>query len=282
MNDHTMISKLKWLLLVCVVTGPSRALAESTLDFSYGGRIVESNGKPVDGPVSLKVTFYHDSVAQTPILSTTEGLQNVSLQQGVFQFRLSLPESDYHKVFSSVDQPVWIQIADLSHPQKGPFPLQQILMTPYAGKIPVDNATVGFNSEGKLWVGPAGAPGANQFVTKDSSGRFVWATPTTSASSIQGQNISASAPAAGQVLKYDGSQWLPATMDSGSGTLTSISGTAPVAITGPATSPSISVTQANSVSNGYVSSSDWLSFNNKQGNYSARIARERAACLGRK
>ena len=264
MKNHTMMSKLKLLLLVCVATGPSRALAEGTLDFSYAGRIVESNGKPVDGPVSLKVTFFHDSAGQTPILTTTDGLQAVLLQQGVFQFRLSLPESDYHRVFSSVDQPVWIQITDLSHPQKGPFPPQQILMTPYAGKIPVDNATVSFNSEGKLWVGPSGAPGANQFVTKDSSGRFVWATPTTSASALQGQNISATAPAAGQVLKYDGSQWLPATMSSGSGTLTSISGSAPLAVSGSSTSPSLSITQASSVSPGYVSASDWLSFNSKQ------------------
>ena len=265
MMNHTIAAKLMHLLLLlCAAAESGHARAEGTLDFSYGGRMVESNGKPVDGPVALKVSFYHDSSGQAPILTTTDGLQTVFLQQGVFQFRLAIPESDYHKVFSSVEQPVWIQISDLSHPQKNPFPLQQILMTPYAGKVPVDGSTVRFNNEGKLAVGPEGSPGANQFVTKDTSGRLVWGSPATSASALQGQNISTTAPAAGQVLAYDGSQWLPATMSSGSGTLTSISGSAPLAVTGSATAPAVSITQATSISDGYLSSSDWLSFNNKQ------------------
>ncbi|MCX6110146.1 MAG: hypothetical protein NTZ90_11165, partial [Proteobacteria bacterium] len=233
-------------------------------EFGYSGRLVHSSGKPVDGPVALRATFYHDNKGQWPVLSITEGLENVGLQQGIFQFRLVLKAADYDKVFSDVSQPVWIQITDLTHNSSAPYPLQQIMVTPYAAKVPVDGLTIGFNSDGKLAVGPSGAPGANQFVTKGGNGQFVWATPTTSASALQGQNISATAPVSGQVLKFDGTQWLPATLSSGSGTLTSISGSAPLAVSGSATSPSLSITQATSISDGYISASDWLSFTGKQ------------------
>ncbi|MCX6109671.1 MAG: hypothetical protein NTZ90_08735, partial [Proteobacteria bacterium] len=240
------------------------ARAADTYDFGYSGRLVHSTGKPVDGPVALRATFFHESNGQTPVLTVTDGLESVQLQQGIFQFRLALTASDYDKVFNDVSQPVWLQITDLTHNPSAPYPLQRLMMTPYAARVPVDGLTISFNGDGKLAVGPSGAPGANQFVTKDGSGRFVWASPTTSASALQGQNISATAPAAGQVLKYDGSQWLPATMSAGTGTLTSISASAPLAVSGSSTAPSLQMTAASSVSNGYVSSADWLSFNAKQ------------------
>lgn len=48
-----------------------------------------------------------------------------------------------------------------------------------------------------------------------------------------------------------------------SGTVTSVSGTAPIASTGGAT-PTISISQATTSTNGYLSSTDWNTFNNKQ------------------
>jgi len=47
------------------------------------------------------------------------------------------------------------------------------------------------------------------------------------------------------------------------GTVTSVSGTAPIASTGGAT-PTISISQATTSTNGYLSSTDWNTFNNKQ------------------
>lgn len=48
-----------------------------------------------------------------------------------------------------------------------------------------------------------------------------------------------------------------------SGTVTSVTGTAPIASTGGAT-PAISISQATTSTNGYLSSTDWNTFNNKQ------------------
>ena len=258
-------TKYATLLAVLLQLGmSSHAVADTSYEFSYSGRLTEKSGKPVSGPVALKATFYHDGGGQTPVLMVTEGLQSVNLQQGIFQFSLQILASDYDKVFSDVTQGVWIQITDMTHNATKPFPLQKLEMTPYAAKIPVDGNTVRFNGDGKLTVGPIGAPAANQFMTKNAQGDLIWDTPASSASALQGQKISSTAPATGQVLKYDGSQWLPATITSGGGTITSISSSAPLAVTGPASTPTLFITQASSVSDGYISSADWLSFNTKQ------------------
>ena len=251
-----------FILLVLAATEAAPALADGTIDFAYGGRITEANGKPVEGDVALKITFFHDKDGQTEILSVIEGLNKITLQQGLFQFRLPIPAADYDKVFKSVDQPVWIQVTDLTHPQKGPFPLQQVMVIPYAAKVPVDGTTLSFNNEGKLTVGPSSAPGANQFISKDAQGRLVWGTPNTSAAALQGQGVSDTAPTAGQVLQFDGTRWLPTTMTSGA--LTGVTASVPLVNSGSATVPALSISQANSVSSGYVSSADWLTFNSKQ------------------
>lgn len=48
------------------------------------------------------------------------------------------------------------------------------------------------------------------------------------------------------------------------GTVTSVSGTAPIAVATGTTTPVISMTAATSVVNGYLTSADWTTFNNKQ------------------
>jgi hypothetical protein len=48
------------------------------------------------------------------------------------------------------------------------------------------------------------------------------------------------------------------------GTVTSVSGTAPVSVTSGTTTPVISIPQATSIANGYLTSIDWSTFNNKQ------------------
>lgn len=52
------------------------------------------------------------------------------------------------------------------------------------------------------------------------------------------------------------------TAPSSGGTVTSVSGTAPIASTG-GTTPTISISQATTSTNGYLSSTDWNTFNNK-------------------
>jgi hypothetical protein len=67
---------------------------------------------------------------------------------------------------------------------------------------------------------------------------------------------------AGQVLTSNGSS-APTWTTPTTGTVTSVTGTAPISSSGGAT-PAISISQATTSTNGYLSSTDWNTFNNKQ------------------
>lgn len=53
------------------------------------------------------------------------------------------------------------------------------------------------------------------------------------------------------------------TSPSSGGTVTSVSGTAPISVANGTTTPAISITQASGSTNGYLSSTDWTTFNSK-------------------
>ena len=77
-------------------------------------------------------------------------------------------------------------------------------------------------------------------------------------------DLSTTPPTIGNILKFDGTKWIPGTMsESSSGTVTEVTGTSPILSSG-GVSPIISITKATSSANGYLSSTDWNLFNNKQ------------------
>lgn len=92
----------------------------------------------------------------------------------------------------------------------------------------------------------------------DLSGNY----PAPTVARIRGVNISATTPTMNQVLQYNGSNWTPVTLPTG-GTVTSVSATAPISVLTPTSTPAISMTQANATTNGWLSSADWNTFNNK-------------------
>lgn len=156
-------------------------------DFGYQGRLTESSGKPVSGPVDLRITFYDSPTGGSSLFS--QDVQGIALQEGVFNVNLSIGNSDYHNIFSSPERAVYVEITDLTHDPNAPYPRQKIGMQPLAGlasKVPVDNTTVGFNSEGKLSI--------------------------LSSDKIQGRSITTTAPSSGQVLQWNGTAWAPGTV----------------------------------------------------------------------
>ncbi|MDG0817023.1 tail fiber domain-containing protein [Bdellovibrio svalbardensis] len=72
------------------------------------------------------------------------------------------------------------------------------------------------------------------------------------------------APSIGQVLKFNGTHWAPAADSNAGGTVTNVSGTAPVTVTNGATTPLISMARATGAVDGYLAAADWTVFNNKQ------------------
>ena len=244
------------LLVAMLLTSiTSTAAAQSSFDFVLTGRLTEANGKPVVGPVALEISFFHDNPGTTPVLSVTQGFENVALQEGIFQVRVALSGADYSKVFPDTSQPVWFQVSDLTH-GGAPYPQQQVVTVPYAARVPVDGKSVSFGDDGKLVVGPTTRPTANQFLTKDTSGKLIWGTPSPNSTSIQGTSVSSVAPNPGQVLSFDGTNWIPAS--------TTVTAIPPLTVTMNGTIPVIGQTQATSISDGYISSIDWLTFSSKQ------------------
>jgi len=77
-------------------------------------------------------------------------------------------------------------------------------------------------------------------------------------------DLTTTPPVTGNVLKFDGTNWVPGVVSAGGGgTLTGVSATAPLVSSG-GTTPTISLSQATTSTNGYLSATDWTTFNNKQ------------------
>ncbi len=96
------------------------------------------------------------------------------------------------------------------------------------------------------------------------SGDVTGAQSATVVTKLRGVNVTATAPILNQVLQFDGTNWVPATITSGGGTVTSVGATFPITSTGGA-NPNIAMPAAATAQNGYLTSSDWNTFNSKLG-----------------
>ena len=77
------------------------------------------------------------------------------------------------------------------------------------------------------------------------------------------QTVSLTAGTGISVTNTSGAITIANTSPSSGGTVTSVSGTAPISVATGTTTPAISITQAGTSTNGYLSSTDWNTFNNK-------------------
>jgi len=236
-------------------------LAQSgSYSLSYSGRLTQADGAPLGGPVDLTVKFWTAAAAGNTLTAPIE-FANITLNQGVFTLPLELNSAQVSAVFGQGADPVFIEVTAAGKT----YPRQQYTYVPFALRVPVDNRTLIFDSDGKLALSLTSQPSANQFLTKDGSGRLAWGSPLVT--TIQGQNIASTAPTSGQILTYSGGQWVPqnppVAVTSG-GTVTNVTGEAPLTVTTGTTTPVISLAQASGSVNGYLAATDWSSFNAKQ------------------
>lgn len=184
---------------------------------SYSGRLVQTNGSPVVGPVTIRAELAYTNALTTVLC--TEDIPTVTLTKGVFHVKLNLDCTlsgfTLTQVLSQVPagESVAIQISDvtdLANPKSYNF--QALHAIPFANV-------------------------ASQLVQ-------MGATP-------------------GKVLAWDGTKWSPA-LAGGGGTVTSVSGTLPISVANGTAAPVVSISQANTTTNGYLSNTDWNTFNNKQ------------------
>jgi hypothetical protein len=203
-----------------LVTLSSAQGGTGTIDLPYSGRLVDDNGAPVVGPVDMLIHFYTSETGRTPMAAAI-GFESIPLEDGVFQVKITLTSQEFHKVFPGLDQATWIQVTDDTNGKT--YPRQMLGAIPYALKVPVDGATIGWNSAGELELRSEASVNkvdGESFVTKGATAGQVLAWDKTtktwkpadpapsSANSIQGIAISATAPTAGQILSYNGTEWI--------------------------------------------------------------------------
>lgn len=83
-------------------------------------------------------------------------------------------------------------------------------------------------------------------------------------------DLASTPPSPNDVLTFVGGEWVPMpTSLGGAGTVTSVSGTAPISVASGTSTPVVSISQSNTSTNGYLSSTDWNTFNNKQATITA-------------
>ena len=132
--------------------GSTAVRADGAFDFVWEGRLTKASGAPLEGPVALTISFFHGPFDPQPVLAVSSGLDQVPLLDGIFQVKLALTPAQYATVFPRPSQSVYVQVTNRSDPSLPPFPRQQITVTPYAARIPVDEDTLFFNDQGKLAV----------------------------------------------------------------------------------------------------------------------------------
>ena len=151
-NRANLLFSVLWVFLLLGVAGSALG---NPYSMTYGGRLTTSNGSPVEGPVNIQVQFYSESSGGEGLLIEPISFTSVPLDQGVFQIVIDLQKlskNDFHRVFSS-DAPAWIEVSNMSENTPTIYPRQQFSIVPYALKIPVDEKSLIYTSEGKLKVG---------------------------------------------------------------------------------------------------------------------------------
>ena len=193
---------------------------------SYSGRLAQTDGAPVAGPVDVTVKFWTD-ISSGNTLGSQIDYTAVPLNQGVFSLPLELSSAQVAAIFRDGSEPVFIEVTAAGKT----YPRQQYNYVPYALRVPVDGTSVVFDQNGNLGLRGTQQAAAGSYLTSDGSGGVSWKSP--SFGSLTPQSVSASKPSSGEVLTYDGGQWVPKSVSitgAGGGTVTSI--TAGAGLTG--------------------------------------------------
>lgn len=109
--------------------------------------------------------------------------------------------------------------------------------------------------------GSTGVSGTVLSLTGDITGTL----SATVVTSLRGTPLASMAPTSGQYLRFNGTNWSPQNLTLTSGTVTNVVATAPLTVTSSTTTPTLSMAAADGSNNGYLTSANFTTFNNKLG-----------------
>jgi len=243
------LANARFVLVSAVLALPSPAVrAEVPRLVGYQGRLLRSDGTAATGTAAVAFGLYASQTGGSPLWSET---QTLGLSDGYYATFLGLVTPTPDDAFDAGAK--WLEIRVGSETLS---PRQQVGSMPYAGTA--RSVSGGSASVTSLQVG-------GQTVV-DAAGRLAGPARYTAGPGIAvdaSQKVSLQSCAAGQVLLRDSSAWQCAPLTAG--TVTSIDAAWPLAVENAATTPSLSLPQAGAASSGYLSSSDWSSFNLRYG-----------------
>ena len=181
-NFHMLITVVVSLLLWSVVCTPLASQVPQKLHFQ--GILTTTGGVTVpDGQYQLTFRLYTSATTGSPVWTET---QNVTVSSGIFSVELGT----VMPLNLSFDQPYYLGITVGSGSEMAP-------------RIPLLGSPYSFYAR---QAGSAAVGG-------DLSGNSTSATVV----GIQGRSVSAVAPSTGQVLQWDGTQWVPTLIGSSGG-----------------------------------------------------------------
>ncbi len=125
------MGKILFTLFVIIVSFyTKRILASDSL--SYSGRLVNNNGSPVTGPVSLKFDLVYSD--QTNSILCSQDVGNVELSHGVFHVKLAFPSCSLNTILANppTGHTVMIRVTDMSSSPSKVYSYQALHSVPYA------------------------------------------------------------------------------------------------------------------------------------------------------
>lgn len=189
-----LVTKVIFCIIFTFFSISTIALA-GPFDLFYSGRLTEETGAPIQGPINIEVKFFLSETGTDEIGVAVPAFSGVALDEGAFGITISLTSSQFNTIFSNASS-VWIQVKDITHDQT--YPRQTFTAVPYAMRVPVDETTLTYDSNGKIKL--------------------------KNVNNLQGYAVSNTAPTPNYYLKWNGSAWASAavTADSGGDMLQSV------------------------------------------------------------
>jgi phage-related tail fiber protein len=191
---------LSKLLIILSLAMPVKGWSAG-LEFAYSGRITDANGTPTKGPVTINVKFF-DAETGGKQLGEEIVYADTPLVNGMFTVAIDLESSTGKSVLASSN--VYVEITDTNAARV--FPRQKIHTMPFAARVPTDGSTLEFDKNGKLKI----VDGA---ITSEKIGNIpaskLDSIPPTKLDPIPPSKLEQSGAIAGQILKWDGTNWVP-------------------------------------------------------------------------
>jgi len=139
----------------------------NTFPLSYSGRLTASGGEPLPGPIDIQLRFWVAFSGGTA-LSDSFDFSSVVLNQGVFQIRIAASSDQIEDIFGDGTKTVFVEVT-----AKGvTYPRQEFTFIPLALRVPVDNKTILFTSDGKLKVAVPARTSPTSVLSIDNQGKF--------------------------------------------------------------------------------------------------------------